>query len=474
MTHRAFLNKVGNTIERYGLLKQGDRVLVALSGGQDSVVLLHCLLQLAPARSLTVEAAHFNHGIRNGESDRDQAFVEGLCVDWGGHLEVGRGDVTALARERRRGLEEAAREARYHFLHGVMDRRGMEVLALAHTLSDAAETFFMRLIKGASPYGLRGILPRKGSRVRPLIEVTRREVEGYLGDLALPHVEDSSNRDVTHFRNWVRWRLLPLLREQNPEIEKAIGRFMDVFREENLHLEHEAGKVLREVSYAGEDREVPLDLLRSEDVGLCRRVLLNLVHSMGADLQWIHLDAMLRLIREEKGGEAMCHLPGGICAVRERNVLRFTIKREGSREEGDEEVWVSGPGVSVLDPFVFEFRQLEDERADMKISPWSLLIDKEKVDFPFVIRYRRPGDAIYLYKVGHKKLQDLFVDIKMPRRKREEWPLLVDTQNRILWVPGYRWDARVVAGEGTERFILITVEEGRSDIGRDSLFAEGD
>jgi len=473
VTHKAFLDKVRNTIDKYALLERGDKVLVALSGGQDSVALLHSLLQFAPVLSLTVEAAHFNHGIRGLESDRDQRFVENLCSGWGVHLEVGRGDIITLAQKRKRGLEEAAREARYDFLHGVMECRDVKVLALAHTLSEAVETFFMRLIRGASPYGLRGILPQKGVRIRPLIEVTRGEVERYLKALALPHVEDSSNRDLTHFRNWVRWKLLPLIKEQNPRIERSIGRFMDVFREESRYLEDEANKLLMGATCVGEDREVPLDLLRGMHIGLCRRVLLNLIHSMGGDVQLTHLDVLLRFISEEEKVEATYHLPRGIQVEKEREMLRFIrAKRTISTNKMDREVSVLGPGVCVLGSFVFEFLELEGEKADVETSPCSLLLDKEKVDFPFVIRYRKPGDAIYLRRVGHKKLQDLFVDVKMPRRQRKRWPVLVDTQNRILWVPGYHWDSRVVAGRKTQKFLLITLKEGRTNIGQAPVFPE--
>ena len=455
------VEKVKKTIQRYSLLGEGARVLVGLSGGVDSVVLLQVLLELAPLYKWKVEAAHFNHGLRGEEARRDETFVRELCRAWGVHLEVGKGDVARMARERGRGVEEAAREARYAFLFRVLEERGLERLAVAHTLSDAVETFFMRLIKGASPYGLRGILPQKDRVVRPLIEVTREEVEDYATSRGLPYVEDSSNKDVARFRNWVRWRLIPLLKEQNPRVEHAVARFMEILREEDGFIREKAREMVFSLSRE-EDGEVelPRSSLAELPMGMRRRVVLELIHSLGGDARWAHLNTMGDLVEGE--GEAMVQLPGGLTVVRDGEHLRFT---RGPREEPEDvEVLVSGPGLYSLGDYLFHFQEVEREDDRLMPSPWSLLLDRDKVDFPLVIRYKRPGDVIYLSKVGHKKLQDLFVDAKVPRRERKKIPLLVDSGGRVLWVPGLRRDARVLAGKDTSRCLLVTVR--RSGSGR--------
>jgi len=456
VSSKAFLDKIMSTIRRHRLFVGGERVLVALSGGPDSVVLLHSLLQLRPSLSIEIEAAHFNHGIRGAESDRDQSFVEALAESWGVHLEVGKGDVLALAQKRKKGLEEAAREARYAFLREVMAKRGLQVLAVAHTLSDAVETFFMRLIKGASPYGLKGILPRSGDTVRPMIEVTREEVERYCEEEGLPFVEDSSNKDINRFRNWVRWRLLPLLKEQNPKIEEAVARFMEIMREESQYMEEQVREVLKAIPLGeGQECEVSKDFLSSLPVGLRKRVLLGLIHSMGGDAQWNHLKDLNGLLKGN--GEAEVHLPGGLKAVRDGESIRFTQFKEEPKDAGDQ-VLVFGPGLYALGEYLFHFVELGEEGGVVVKSPWSLLLDRKKVEFPMIIRYKRAKDKIFLNKVGHKKLQDLFVDAKLPRRERSRRPVLVDALGRVLWVPGLRWDARVVANEDTRHFLLVTVK----------------
>ena len=459
-------HRVMQTIERFSLMEEGMGVLVGLSGGVDSVVLLHLLLDLAPTHGWKVEAAHFHHGLRGEEADRDEAFVRDLCREWGVPLEVGRGDVTRLARERGKGVEEAAREARYTFLLRVMKERGLERLAVAHTLSDAVETFFMRLIKGASPYGLRGILPRRGEIVRPLIEVTREEVEEYAASHSLPHVEDSTNRDLSRFRNWVRWRLMPLLKEQNPRVEHAVARFMKILREEDGYLREKARET---IPFISRERKGEIEVSRSSLArlprGMQRRVVLELIHSMGADARWTHLETLGSLVDGE--GEAMVQLPGGLMVVREGEHLRFT--REHPQGPEDREILVPGPGLYALGSFLFHFQEVGPGAEKVVPSPWSLLLDRDKVDFPMVIRYKRPGDVIYLEKVGHKKLQDLFVDAKVPRGERARLPLLVDSGGRVLWVPGLRWDARVLAGKGTRRPLLVTVRRSPGGRGEDSL-----
>ncbi len=459
-----FVEKVRRTVERFALLERNMGVLVGLSGGVDSVVLLHVLLELAPRYGWKVEAAHFHHGLRGEEADRDQAFVEKLCEEWGVYLETGRGDVATLARERGRGVEEAAREARYAFLRATMGKRGLARLAVAHTMSDAVETFFMRLIKGASPYGLRGILPRRESVVRPLIEVSRAEVEEYASHLGLPHVEDSTNRDLSRFRNWVRWRLIPLLKEQNPRVEHAVARFMEILREEDRVLREEARRKALDLT---RKREEGVELSRSslEELpqGMRRRVVLELIHSMGGDARWDHLERLATLVKGQ--GEAMVQLPGGLVVVRDGEHLRFAWGPPPEPE--DVEVLVPGPGLYSLGDYLFHLQELEEGGEKVVVSMWSILMDRDKVDFPLVIRYKRPGDAIYLAKVGHKKLQDLFVDAKVPRRERRRIPLLVDSQGRILWVPGLRWDARVLAGEKASRHLLVTVRRGSGGGQRD-------
>lgn len=459
-----FRERVKETIKKYGLLERGERIVVALSGGIDSMVLLHVLLGLAPSYFLDVVAAHFNHGIRGKESDRDEEFVGKVCKEWGVTLEVGRGDIHSIKSERGMGVEDAAREARYAFLRSVLAKRGADKLAVAHTKSDAVETFLMRLIKGASPYGLRGISPRRDEVIRPLIEHTREDVERYMKAEGIPFVEDSTNKDMGIFRNWVRWRLLPILKERNPKVEEALSRFMEIWREESHVLEDEVERFLNHsLKREGRDFILPSEGLLSLPSGLKRRVLLKVIHSLGADALWTHVTSLMRLVEESRGAKEL-HLPGGLRVWKEYDNIRFLPLTKGGgpsnwQTDADRVILLVGEGIYHFGGYLFQVKELGSVGEKVARTPWSLLLDRDKVDFPLLIRYKRPGDVIYLNKVGHKKLQDVFVDGRVPYRERLR-PVLVDRSGRILWVPGLRHDSRFLSQKGTSRFLLVTAKRG--------------
>jgi tRNA(Ile)-lysidine synthase len=189
---------------------------------------------------------------------------------------------------------------------------------------------------------------------------------------------------------------------------------------------------------------------------------------MGGDAHWAHLETLGSLVEGE--GEALVQLPRGLTVVREGERLRFTRRPQDRAGEGEGmEILVPGPGLYSLGDYLFHFQEMEEGADRLVPSPWSFILDRDKVDFPLVIRYKRPGDSIYLEKVGHKKLQDLFVDAKVPRRERTGIPLLLDSRGRVLWIPGLRWDARFVAGRDARRPLLVTVRRNPDGRGKDSL-----
>ena len=197
------------------------RVLCAVSGGADSVCLLHSCLRLARGGDTTVCAAHYNHCLRGGESDRDERFVRSLCASLGVELRVGRGDVAAYARGRGMGTEEAARELRYAFLEEAADELGCGYILTAHNADDNAETMLMALVRGSGPRGLAGIPPRRGRILRPMLGATRAEIEAYLAENGLEHVEDSTNECTDYTRNRIRKLCMPVLREINPPLRRG-------------------------------------------------------------------------------------------------------------------------------------------------------------------------------------------------------------------------------------------------------------
>lgn len=253
------LNKVRKTIKKHRLFDQGDRVLVAVSGGPDSVCLLDVLVKLSREWELTLAVAHFNHKLRE-EADKEEQFVSRLAGKYGLSFFSGASNVKEIAEKRGLGLEEAARHERYKFLEEVSSREGFSKIALGHTLSDNVETFFMRAVRGASLEGLKGILPKKDHIVRPLIEVTREEIFSYLKKEELLWVEDSSNKDTSFLRNWVRHRLLTLIKERNPSIEETLGATLQGLLWDWLFIEEEVDRALDKMDYRFENGTLYINL----------------------------------------------------------------------------------------------------------------------------------------------------------------------------------------------------------------------
>lgn len=233
-------------IRRYDMLPEGSRVLCAVSGGADSMCLLHWLKERREEYGFSLLAAHYEHGLRGDESLRDAAFTREQCEMLGIRIVVGKGDVAAFAEAQKLGIEDAARTLRYRFLEETADRLACDRIATAHNLNDNAETVLMNLCRGAGTRGLAGIPPVRGRIVRPLLWTSREEIETYLDVHRIPHIEDSSNRSDDYTRNRIRHQIIPLLMEENPSFLSAIGRTAELLREDDACLCREAEAFLRE------------------------------------------------------------------------------------------------------------------------------------------------------------------------------------------------------------------------------------
>ena len=282
----------------YAMLPTGGHVLCAVSGGADSVCLLHLLKGRAEAEGFALTAAHFDHGLRGEDSRRDAAFVEQLCRDWGVPCVTGSGDVAAEARRRGAGIEETARDLRYTFLEQTADRVGAGVIATAHNADDNVETLLLHLVRGSGLQGLTGIPPRRGRLVRPLLTTPRAEIEAYLEAHGLPHVEDASNADPAFARNKLRHQVLPLLRDLNPRLEESLGEAIGRLRADNDYLNAQAANAAREAAWADDDLVIRTELVaRAPDpiaVRMIRWMLLEMgEHQFGS----AHLQAVVDLAR---------------------------------------------------------------------------------------------------------------------------------------------------------------------------------
>ena len=449
--------RVLRTVRTHGLLRDGDRVVVALSGGPDSVALVHLLRELEGPGVTLAGVAHFNHQLRGAAADADEAFSVALGRSLGLPVEVGRGDVRALAREGHRSIEDAARSARYAFLHDAAGRLNASAIAVGHTLDDQAETFLLRLIRGAGPRGLGGIYPRAGIVVRPLIDIRRDDLRTYLDERQLPFREDATNRDLAIPRNRVRHELIPYLATAfSPGIVDVLAREAAIARDDEEFLSSAAIDLARaivlETSHpdattpAGGPDEVRIDVsaLLSLAPALASRVVRRALAeaARGRFIGFEHVERFLEFARSARPGSALS-LPGrqarrtddGIVLgaaprrgepARSSNFFRFPLSIPG-------EVTLAGPGWVITAAALSAGASPANPASKLDVS-----VELGRLRMPLVVRSRRPGDRFRPAGLGgrEKKVQDLFVDRKVPRNQRDSVPIVVDGSDRIVWIVG--------------------------------------
>jgi tRNA(Ile)-lysidine synthase len=330
------LERVRQTIRKHALACAETRVLVAISGGPDSVALAHLLLALQETGDLLVAGfAHFNHQLRGADADADEAFCRTLAAALGVPIEVGRDDVAAAASATGRSTEDMARELRYTFLEEAADRRGANAIAIGHSLDDQAETFLLRLIRGAGTRGLGSIRPRAGRVIRPLLEVPRADLRQYLAAHSLPFRTDATNADVSIPRNRVRHELIPYLeREFSPGISRVLAREAALAREDEDRLHHEAIDLARSIvlTITGEQTELDALALRALPQALAARVAHQALTRQAGDrfIGFDHVDRLLQLA----DGDAV-DLPGQRAVRRGGRIVLGRPARRGRDERGE-------------------------------------------------------------------------------------------------------------------------------------------
>jgi tRNA(Ile)-lysidine synthase len=441
------LDQAQKTIERYQMLTPGDRVLVAVSGGVDSVVLLYVLRALQEELQLSLAVAHFDHAIR-ATSAADAEFVRKLARSLKVRCYSERADVPAYAKAKKLSLEVAARTLRYQFFERIAKAHNFNKIALGHTLNDQAETLLMRLLRGSGVEGLSGIPPvRPGGEltyIRPLIECTRDQIVAFAQAHKLRWREDPTNYDTTIVRNKIRHELIPILKEYNPKVLEALGRTARLLAQAAYVLERQAEQALPTLITSESAQELALDLKGLLELpeylqALVLRRAIARVNSL-CELEAAHIEALLRWVSHRGAGEL--HLPAGVRVLRRHNQLIVTRRPAAPLKRF--EYLLTVPGETTLSEIGWQFvirvlhphpRPLSPrrERGDKRVRDRALL-DADKIHGSLVVRNRRPGDRIRL-RSGTKKLQDFFTDRKIPREQRDAIPLICD-ENALIWIVG--------------------------------------
>jgi tRNA(Ile)-lysidine synthase len=442
--------KINALADRHGMLPAGATVLCAVSGGADSVCLLHVLKGLG--RDLRLVCAHYNHRLRGPESDRDEAFVRTLCAELGIPLTVGGGDVAAFARETGMGIEEAARTLRYAFLEQEADGVGAGRIATAHTADDNAETLLLNLVRGTGLRGLGGIPPVRGRIVRPLLTVTRREVEAYLLENGLPHVEDSSNGRDDFARNRLRHAVLPVLAELNDNFLQNAADTARLNREDEAFLTALAGEfIVSHDSEAGRPG-LPLEELLELPGPVVSRVFRILA---GGTLSVANTEALFALCRSDNPS-AELHLPG-MTVRREYDKLIFgaevpVVLRTRTVEPG-EYLELPEAGLALRCGFLPSCKGFHS-------SFNTFFFQYEKICGKLLVKSRSEGETISLLgRQGTHSIKKLMIDAKIPRVKRGLVPVIADDLGPLaLYGFGQAKRCAAVPGERTIKIELIPIE----------------
>ena len=392
------LNKLLSFVRSQDMIAPGDHIICAISGGADSVALTFAFYLLKDKLGIRLSAAHFNHHLRGAESDRDEQFVRDFCHRYDIALTVGHGNIVPG----KKGLEAAARDARYGFLRTIPGK-----IATAHTADDNAETVLMHLVRGTGLKGLGGITPQNGSVIRPMLTITRQEVEAFCEEWCLQYITDSSNKEDEFLRNRLRHHVMPLLKQENPSFALNTSAMALRLRQDEAYLAQIAGEVPNRV-----------EILRQLHPAVRSRCLEAMLKRSGVrEPEAAHIAQLESLVFSDKPSAA-AQFPGGVTIARNYGVLEVARV-----EEKPEPAVLSVPGCVLWG----------DYRITAAIGEGEGLI--LHTPGPITVRSRISGDIIRL-SGGSKTLKKLFIDRKIPARLRDRVPVLADDRG-ILAVYGF-------------------------------------
>lgn len=459
-------NKVIETVRREGLIEKGDRVIVALSGGPDSVCLIHILSKISKEYGFTIYAAHFNHQIRGLAAHRDALYSMELCDSLGIRCFLKSVDVPSYAKEKKLTMEEAARILRYEMLFQLKKETGSDKIAVAHNLDDQAETVMMRIMRGTGLNGLKGMdYRRPDGIIRPLMDVLKADIEKYCKDNQLEPRIDHTNLEDEYTRNKIRIHLLPYIeKEYASNIKEILSRMANSLREDSQYIESTADEIYERVSSVI-DRDtvrIDLDLIESEDISITKRILRNAYRQIEGSyngLETVHLDGILDLIQSPRK-EARINLPKGIIADRKASYLYIT-RNEIKTELIEYEIEIPINSSIIIEELGIkvEAQKISKEKSKLfSTGNCTKSFDVEKISGKLTIRNRRNGDKIKpLGLGGTKKVKDILIDSKVPLEKRNSVPVICD-EEKILWLAGYCMSDEAKISDSTKDVVRISIK----------------
>lgn len=453
-------NKIDETIKRYNMIRRGDRILVALSGGADSVTLLHYLFICKDDMGITVEAAHVNHMLRGQEADRDEMFCRSLCENMGIKLHVKKIDVRHIANEKGLSEELCGRNIRYNFFNEIVNNSEMKI-ATAHTLSDSIETMVFNLARGTGLKGLCGIPPVRKNIIRPLINCFRCDIESYCKENNLDYVTDSTNLEDDYSRNFIRHNILPELKNINIEADKAIGRTIGWLREDENYLSSLADDMFNKIKIA--DNQYDIHDLIDCPIPIKRRVIAKILNNSCGNISSEHILELENILNKT----GWVNLPKDLKARVKDGLLIIMPQRENIKNSSGLNEHIIKPGESI------QFDEKTISLQNLSIKDYNFLkfinkklfyncFDCDMIYGDYKCRTRLDGDYYHPAKKGcGKSLKKLFNELKIPKEDRLKRLILSDN-NGIIWVEGIGIDQRVKITEKTKNIVLININGDNS------------
>ena len=461
--------KVHQAIRARDLLSPGDRIVVAVSGGPDSVALLSCLVALSSRWNWDLNIGHVNHGLRGTESEEDAEFVEKLGNSFGIPVSIREARLKKQdAKFAKQSLQAYAREVRYQALETILQERNATKMALGHTADDQAETVLMWMLRGSGTGGLSGIPPKRGERiVRPLLDIPRRDILAYLEQRQLTYRMDSSNRQPVYLRNRLRQELMPHLKEYSPGLVNVLSRQAEIIRDDHAYLEIMAAEAFHQICVTGDERRLQLDRtgLLALPIAIRRRVVRYGLQQLKGNTHGLRFDVVQRLLGcLEHGQSGWTMNINNVDVILEYDRLVFSKRLSTLPDDLSpppfREVGLDIPG-EVVWPLTGQRMVVSMNHAAEMTSQSHKLemhLDADTFTPKLLLRSWMPGDVFCPRGFGgkQKKLQDFFSDMKLPRSQRAKVPLLVAPEG-ILWVGGLREDDRFQVSTTTTSVVTATL-----------------
>lgn len=460
------INKVEEFILDNKLFIKNEKILVALSGGPDSVCLLHILYKLKEKFNIELGAIHINHMLRDKEADEDEKYVSNLCDELKIKCYIKRIDIKNISEKEGISLEMAGREERYKAFEEIKNKEGYDKIAVAHNANDQAETVLMRIMRGTGLDGLTGIKPsREGGIIRPILCLNRKEIEAYCEDNNLNPRIDASNYERVYSRNKVRLDILPYMRDNfNKDIIETLNRMAVLLNKDNEFIEQQANKCYKK--YCKESKNqilIEAALFKEEQEALITRIIKKAfkeISSSHKNFEMKHIYDVIELAKKETGKKI--NLTNGVIVENKYGDIVLKKKNEEKNKIKKDDIFICKSHI----PCEVQFEQYNvyieyfERKKEIEISNNALIkyFDYDKIEEGIRIRNRRNGDKMKPLGVkGTKKLKDIFIDLKIPREERDTVPLIC-IDEEISWIVNYRVSETFKITKETKNILKISFE----------------